>query len=290
MLETDWLCIGQSGPTVDGRNIDDGWLVDAAETYNPKQKTALIWPFHIDPKPWWVNNFGKVLRLRVEKDASGVSTLWAKLNPNESYMAERRAGQKLFFSMELMPNFAESGRYYLTGLVATDDPASLGTTELQFSKGAESPLVFSAFFESESKRMQEPESDSLIKQLAKFFKTQTKEGQDMTDSAEIQKLSQGLDELKAMFAKLPQAEESTKPEEKPSEMTVLLSRIDLMEEKLVALQKNGGDKATVTPEEFNAFKEKLEAFGNQLSDALKEQPGTDAGQNYGTQDDNSHLY
>lgn len=38
-----------------------------------------------------------------------------------------RAGQKVYTSMEIRPNFSNSGKCYLIGLAVTDDPASLGT-------------------------------------------------------------------------------------------------------------------------------------------------------------------
>lgn len=38
--------------------------------------------------------------------------------------------------MEIQPNFANSGKCYLVGLVVTDDPASLGTEYLEFCRTA----------------------------------------------------------------------------------------------------------------------------------------------------------
>ena len=37
-------------------------------------------------------------------------------------------GQKIYSSMEIMSNFADTGKAYLVGLAITDTPASLGTT------------------------------------------------------------------------------------------------------------------------------------------------------------------
>ncbi len=132
-LSTDWICIGQSGPTVDGRTIEKGWLIDAAETYNIDLYTALIWPDHLK-----YNNYGKVLELRLEHSGE-IVRLYARLQPNTWYLWENSYSQKLFFSMEIMPNFADSGRAYLMGLAVTDLPASLGTQEVHFSQRRTNP-------------------------------------------------------------------------------------------------------------------------------------------------------
>lgn len=53
-----------------------------------------------------------------------------------------KAGQKVYTSMEIRPNFANSGKCYLVGLAVTDDPASLGTEYLEFcSRATQNPLA-----------------------------------------------------------------------------------------------------------------------------------------------------
>lgn len=127
-LTTDFVKIGQSGPTADNRSIEASWLTEAAESYDPDQYISLIWPEHFR----FYGNAGKVVELKAE-EADGVTSLYAKLQPGEQLLAYNKSGQKLFTSMELTPNFADSGKYYLTGLGVTDQPASLGTHELLFS-------------------------------------------------------------------------------------------------------------------------------------------------------------
>lgn len=52
------------------------------------------------------------------------------------------AGQKVYTSMEIRPNFANSGKCYLVGLAVTDDPASLGTEYLGFcGRASQNPLA-----------------------------------------------------------------------------------------------------------------------------------------------------
>jgi len=287
VLQTDWKRIGRSGPTVDGRNIDPKIIDEMAASYNKDLYTALIWPEH----QRYVN-YGTVEALRSEANEEGGKDLFAIISPNEFYTGSNHYGQKLFTSMEITVDFRKSGKAYLTGLGATDDPASAATSEIRLSAARQAGIVESDNVEAFTKPFEQVVQPSLFEQFKELF-TKSTEGQDMAEKAEIEKLNQGLAELKAMFAKLPQTEAGAgaKPEEKPSDLAVVLSRLDSLEEKFSALQKDGGDKATVTPEDFNAFKEKLEAFGNQLADALKEQPGTQAGEHFGATDaDKKHIY
>jgi len=48
---------------------------------------------------------------------------------------------KVFTSMELVINFAQTGKAYLTGLALTDDPASLGVSMLQFNNQNTNPDI-----------------------------------------------------------------------------------------------------------------------------------------------------
>ncbi len=127
-INTDFVRIGQSGPTIDGRNIDPQWLCDAAEQYDTKVYTALIWPDHMR----FLGNYGSVLALKCQQEGDVVA-LYAQLRPNTSLHIDNQRRQNIFTSMELQPDFAGTGKAYLIGLGVTDSPASLGTDELHFS-------------------------------------------------------------------------------------------------------------------------------------------------------------
>lgn len=167
-LTTDFIKIGQSGPTVDGRNLEAQWLQEAAETYDPKTYTALIWPDHIR----WFGNYGKVIGLEARQDGETIG-LYAKLEPNARLLQSNRDGQRLFTSMELCPNFAESGKFYLEGLGVTDEPASLGTGELKFSKRKQEPenkiLCGVELGRMEEEEIGEEEAATLRKKLFHLF-------------------------------------------------------------------------------------------------------------------------
>lgn len=130
-LITRFVKVAQSGPTVDGRNIDPQWLRDMAETYDPAVYRAKIWPDHLR----FGKNYGSVVALKVE-EADGVVSLYASLAVNAQYLWDNQYDQRLSFSIEHLENFAGSGKSYLGGLGVTDSPASLGTDELKFSRRA----------------------------------------------------------------------------------------------------------------------------------------------------------
>jgi hypothetical protein len=134
--------IGVEGATTDGREITREWLVQMAAAYNPELYTATINLEHIksySPDSTF-NRYGKVTALAAEeiKDGplAGKMALYADIEPTDGLVALVKLGQKLFTSMEISPKFADTGKAYLIGLAATDDPASLGTEILTFSATA----------------------------------------------------------------------------------------------------------------------------------------------------------
>jgi hypothetical protein len=140
--------IGVEGATTDGREIQRDWLVQMAASYNPAVYTAQINLEHIKsylPDSTF-NRYGTVSALVAEeiKDGpmAGKMALYADVAPTDALIALVKKGQKLFTSMEVSPQFADSGKAYLVGLAATDDPASLGTEMLTFSATAtQNPLA-----------------------------------------------------------------------------------------------------------------------------------------------------
>ena len=140
--------IGVEGATTDGRTIERAWLEQMAASYNPQVDTALINLEHIKgytpDSPF--RRFGTVDKLEAEEitdgPLKGKMALYAWITPSDDLVAYTRKLQKLFTSMEVNTSFADTGKAYLIGLAATDDPASLGTEMLQFSASAKSnPLA-----------------------------------------------------------------------------------------------------------------------------------------------------
>lgn len=131
-LRTTWLCIATEGDTIDGRVIERQDLLDVAELYDHQLYAAMIWPEHNhDAEP-----MGEVLEVMLEENARGELQLLAILRPFVNLLMANAADNYLFTSIELTPdgNFRGTGKSYLQGLGVTNEPASVGTTRLHFSR------------------------------------------------------------------------------------------------------------------------------------------------------------
>ena len=127
--------VAKAGPTSDGRFIKPEWLTDIAETYDPNLYTARIFIEHIRGVTADSAFFcgGDVVAVEAHKNDAGEMCLYAEVKANEKFKAMNKADQKVFPSIEVLENFAASGKAYLGGLGATDSPASLATEKFQFS-------------------------------------------------------------------------------------------------------------------------------------------------------------
>ncbi|OCH02180.1 GPO family capsid scaffolding protein [Aliivibrio fischeri] len=124
MFQSEPICILTAGETVDGRFIEQKVIDDIVELYDPKRYNA-----RINEEHWaWGEKFGSVLSVEKRGDE-----LWGVLKPNSLLLSTVEKGQLLHTSCEITPNFANTGKSYLTGLALTDEPASLGTTEMHLS-------------------------------------------------------------------------------------------------------------------------------------------------------------
>lgn len=138
-----WFRIGVEGDTCDGRVISATDIQEMAETFDPRVYGCRINLEHLKgilPEGPF-SRYGDVVGLKSEKidDDSvlnGKLALFAKITPTDDLIAMNKKLQKVYTSMEIQPNFANSGKCYLVGLAVTDDPASLGTEYLEFCRGA----------------------------------------------------------------------------------------------------------------------------------------------------------
>lgn len=130
---SDWLCIAQEGKTIDGREIKREWLESMAKNYSPELYQALIWCEHDDPV-WrqFSANLGTIEELTLE-EKNGRLRLLARLRANAILQSMNEQEQKIYSSVEVLPDFPEEGEFYLVGLAATDQPASTGLSRLSFS-------------------------------------------------------------------------------------------------------------------------------------------------------------
>lgn len=127
-LTSRWFRIAKSGTTVDGREISKQEIIDMAETYDLEEYTANIFPEH----ERWYGTLGTVYALEHRTEEDGELGLYARIRPNDHFLYLNDQAQLLFGSVEITPNFANTGRSYCTGLGATDMPASRGCQEFYF--------------------------------------------------------------------------------------------------------------------------------------------------------------
>lgn len=144
-----WFRIGVEGDTCDGRNIEASDIQQMADSFDTRVYGCRINLEHIKgllPDSAF-RRFGDVVELKAETIAddsalNGKLALYAKISPTDELVTMTKASQKIYTSMEIRPNFANTGNSYLVGLAVTDDPASLGTEVLAFSaKAATNPFA-----------------------------------------------------------------------------------------------------------------------------------------------------
>lgn len=132
------------GDTTDGRMIERKWIEQIVATYNPGLYGARVWMEHLrSPYPDSVfKAYGDVLAVKAEEIDGGRLALYAQIDPTPELIAINKARQKIYTSAEIDPDFAKTGKCYLTGLAVTDSPASLSTEMLAFAaKATANPLA-----------------------------------------------------------------------------------------------------------------------------------------------------
>jgi hypothetical protein len=147
-IKSKWFRVAVEGATTDGRKIQKEWIEQMAENYDRDVYGARINLEHIkgySPDSQF-KRYGDVLALRAEEiktgPLAGKLALLAQIEPTDELIQLNKAKQKVYTSIEVNYEFADTGEAYLVGLAVTDDPASLGTEFLEFSAKANvNPLV-----------------------------------------------------------------------------------------------------------------------------------------------------
>jgi len=141
MPKTRFFRVAVEGATIDGRTLDAKTLQEMADTYNPATYGARVNLEHIrgvtPDGPFQA--YGDVLAVKTETIELPIGgktekrlALFAELDAFDPLIAMNKKRQKVYSSIEIQPNFANTGKAYLAGLAVTDSPASLGTEMLQF--------------------------------------------------------------------------------------------------------------------------------------------------------------
>lgn len=280
-LVSYWKRVATSGATVDGREILPQELRDIAETYRPALYTAVIWCDH----ERWPGSHGTVFAVRLVEEGDdlepGEVALEAQLKPNDQLLSLNDRGQKLFSSIEITPNFRGTGKAYLTGLGVTDEPASVGTQELYFSKRSNKTSYYAASVNMGSFSDDQPQGEvgGLLAMFTNLFKRFGLEETPAPETPTPQSESKPpMDEatataLKALLAQLlvvaagiqaviePAAEDAPEPDQELVDdvSTAVDEIVATAEEEREFRRNGGGNKAVLAAlndlkQQFNALK------------------------------------
>ena len=288
--KAQWYRFGRSGDTVDGRVINVNDIQQAADSYDVNFYTALIWPDH---KRWF--NLGKVIAVRAEKNDEGGMDLYGQVEANEYYKDMNKMGQRLFFSMELWPNFRKTEKTYLSGLAATDEPASVATSEVHLSRVDEGVTVGDAieavplYFDTNESERDEKTLLSLLSKLL-FNHSHSDESDDSQEDNDMKKeqfeaLQNSLTALTQRFnAAFPEGQQTpVEQNEAPSLQEQVVALTQQVKELTDKQNANSEPPAKDEPskQEYELLKTSLTELTEKFNAALQEQPGTNGGEHEG---------
>lgn len=142
-MKTKPFLLATAGSTVDGREISETDIDQMASSYDPKTYGARVNIEHIrgisGQSPFFA--YGDVESVSVgetEVNFNGKiekrKALFGVLDVTDNAKALNEASQKVYPSIEILPNFGGKGFAYLGGVALTDSPAAIATERLRFSR------------------------------------------------------------------------------------------------------------------------------------------------------------
>ncbi|MFN3456457.1 MAG: GPO family capsid scaffolding protein [Novosphingobium sp.] len=152
-MKTKPFLLATAGSTVDGRVIDEKMLEEMVSSYDPKVYGARLNIEHVrgisGEGPF--RAYGDVLELsigEVDVNFNGKTekrkALFGVFDVTDDAKKLNEAGQKVYPSIEIEPNFGGKGFAYMMGCALTDSPASIATERLQFNRSLPGTLTVSA--------------------------------------------------------------------------------------------------------------------------------------------------
>lgn len=267
--------IGVEGDTCDGRVISATDIQEMADTFDPRVYGCRINLEHIKgllpDSPF--KRYGDVVELKAEKieddsELNGKLALFARISPSDELVAMNKALQKVYTSMEIQPNFANSGKCYLVGLAVTDDPASLGTEYLEFCRTAKhNPL---------NRFKASPENLFSVATLAEL------EFEDQPETL----LAKLTDSVKAIFSRKQQDDDARFADVREA-VTAIAERVQSggedtearfgkLESEITALKQTMTEQAEATSQQFSAFKTTLDNTESSVQPRRKLSTGGDS--------------
>lgn len=252
-----WFRIGVEGDTCDGRVISATDIQEMADGFDPRVYGCRINLEHIrsiiPDSPFC--RYGDVTEVKAEvidddSALNGKLALFGKIAPLDNLLAMLAKGQKVYTSMEIRPNFANTGKCHLIGLAVTDDPASLGTEYLQFcSRAQQNPLAG---------KKDQPDDLFSVATLAEL------EFEDLPDTL-LTKLS---DTVKGIFSR-KQTDDDARFGDVHEAVTAIAERVQTggesaevrfsaIETELADVKKALAEQADATSQQFSTIKTTLE--------------------------------
>lgn len=258
--------VAVAGSTTDGRVIEATWLNQIAKNYNTETYTALgnmehfrsVYPDSV------FGTYAKVLAAKAEEiDINGEKkvALFVQVDAYESLIELHKKGQKLFSSIEVNPNFADTGQAYLVGLAFTDSPASLGTQIMEFasknpeanpftSKKQHKDNLFTASAEVDIQFEEtEPATTGLFSKVLNFLKPEQEKQNNKNDS-QFKEVSDSIEAIAKTFG------------ENQTEISVLKKDYSTLQTEFSELKVKLGHEAHIdtppAPENTGNFSEKIE--------------------------------
>lgn len=201
-LKSDWIRAAVAGATADGREITEQSIQEVADSYSQDVYNARIWPEHLRgvvPGGLFkaLGDVAEVKAGRIKGGAlDGKLALYVKIEPQPELINMVRAGEKIHLSIEIEPNFADTGGAYLVGLGVTDSPASLGTGIMKFNIQQRTKNLFSSLLPADI--VEQPEQGTGTPSPEQFRKLQNDiEALKTANNSEFARLFSKLEEMHA---------------------------------------------------------------------------------------------
>lgn len=257
-----WFVVATEGATTDGRAINRVWIEQMAKNYDPKNTYGarinlehFRWRY-FDKSDAHSFSYGDVLALKTEEREDGKLQLLAQISPTPELIEFNKKRQKVYTSIEVNPNFADTGEAYLVGLAVTDNPASLGTEMLQFAAHANhNPFserkhnaenLFSECVAVDFEFSEEPESEPSLFDKVKTLLT----GKNKKDNAKFDDQAQAIELLSEHVKTLGEQCEQlqTQAVEKEQEFAKLSENLTALQQRVEQVAQQPESHYTAAPE------------------------------------------
>ncbi|WJS97258.1 GPO family capsid scaffolding protein [Novosphingobium humi] len=201
-MKTKPFLLATAGSTVDGREISENDIDQMASSYDPKTYGARVNIEHIrgisGQSPFFAyGDVDSVFVGETEVNFNGKiekrKALFGVLDVTDNARALNEASQKVYPSIEILPNFGGKGFSYLGGVALTDSPAAIATERLKFSRFQPGAMVLAR-------------DEAAALEFAEDGATESAKGL-------LESMKGMLDKFTASFAPAPKVE--TPPEPKP---------------------------------------------------------------------------